>query len=201
MVFLSESYLQNPEKNAIELALRFNIAPKTFLRYVDDSHARFGSRSNATEFVNVLNSQDPQIQYTTEYENEHKELNFLDVTIKNNSNQSYHFAVYRKPVITNVQIKPHSNICPNIVMRVFEGFLTRALHIYSKNYLAQEVDFLINVFSENGHSIAVLEKVTKKYINNITSKKEKVNIETIKNDKIVKLPWVPKLGPKLREEF
>ena len=38
-------------------------------------------------------------------------------------------------------------------------------------------------------------------MNNITSKKEKVNIETIKNDKIVKLPWVPKLGPKLREEF
>ena len=41
---------------------------------------------------------------------------------------------------------------------------------------------------ENGHSIAILEK-------------EKVNIETIKNDKIVKLPWVLKLGPKLRKEF
>ena len=38
-------------------------------------------------------------------------------------------------------------------------------------------------------------------MNNITSKKEKVNTETIKNDKIVKLPWVPKLGPKLRKEF
>ena len=30
-------------------------------------------------------------------------------------------------------------------------------------------------------------------MNNITSKKEKVNIETIKKDKIVKIPWVPKL--------
>ena len=38
-------------------------------------------------------------------------------------------------------------------------------------------------------------------MNNITSNKEKVNIETIKNDKIVKLPWVPKLGAKLRKEF
>ena len=38
-------------------------------------------------------------------------------------------------------------------------------------------------------------------MNNITSKKEKVNIETIKNDKIVKLPWVPKLEPKLRNEL
>ena len=38
-------------------------------------------------------------------------------------------------------------------------------------------------------------------MNNITSKKERVNIETIKNGKIVKLPWVPKLRPKLRKEF
>ena len=38
-------------------------------------------------------------------------------------------------------------------------------------------------------------------MNNITSVKEKVNIETIKNDKIVKIPWLTKLEPKLREEF
>ena len=54
---------------------------------------------------------------------------------------------------------------------------------------------------ENGHSITGLEKVTRKYMNNITSQKGKTNIETFKNDKIVKLPWVPKLGPKLRKEF
>ena len=86
-------------------------------------------------------------------------------------------------------------------MGVFKGFLTRALHICSKNHLAQEIEFLINVFAENGHSITVLEKITKEYMNNITSVKEKVNIETIKNDKKVKLPWVPKLQPKLRKEF
>ena len=117
MVVLSESYLQNLEKNTIELAL---IAPKTFRRYVDDSHARFGSRNNANEFLNVLDSQDPQIQYTIEYENEHKELNFLDVTTNNNLNQSYDFAVYckPKPANTNVQIKSHPNNCPNIVQKI-----------------------------------------------------------------------------------
>ena len=110
MVALSESYLQNLEKHAIELALKFSIAPKTFRRYVDDSHARFGSRKNATEFLNVLNSQDPQIQYTIQYKNDTKELNFLDVTIRNNLNHSYDFALHRKPSITNIQIKLHSNI-------------------------------------------------------------------------------------------
>ena len=39
MVVLSQSYLQNLEKNVIDLALSFDIAPKTFCRYVDDSHA------------------------------------------------------------------------------------------------------------------------------------------------------------------
>ena len=63
------------------MLLTFDISPKTFRRYVDDFHARFGSRDNATEFFNVLNSRDPQIQYTIEYENDNKQLNFLDVTI------------------------------------------------------------------------------------------------------------------------
>ena len=38
-------------------------------------------------------------------------------------------------------------------------------------------------------------------MNNITSKIEKLNIVTIKDDKIVKKPWVPTLGPKLRKNF
>ena len=121
--------------------MRFDIATKTFRRYIDHFHAHFGSRNNANEFLNFLNSQEPQIQYTIEYENEHKELNFLDVTIKNNLNQSYDFTVYSKPTITNVQIKPHSNICPNIVMGVFKRFLSYALHICSENYLVQDIDF------------------------------------------------------------
>ena len=57
-------------------------------------------------------------------------------------------------------------------MGVFKGFLSRALHICSKNYLAQEIEFLINVFAENGYSTTVLENVTKEYMNNITSVKK-----------------------------
>ena len=40
VVVLSESYLQNLEKHAIELALTFGIAPETFCRYVDDPYAQ-----------------------------------------------------------------------------------------------------------------------------------------------------------------
>ena len=74
MNVLLQSYFQNLEKRDIELALAFGVAPKTFHWYVDNSHTWFGSRDNATEILNALNSQDPQIQYTTEYENDEKEL-------------------------------------------------------------------------------------------------------------------------------
>ena len=63
--------------------------------------------------MNVLNSQDPEIQYRFESKNDNKELNVLDVTIRCNENYSYNFTVYPEPAITNVQIKPHSNIFPN----------------------------------------------------------------------------------------
>ena len=79
----------------------------------------------------------------------------MDVTVKNNLNQSYDFAVYYKPAITNVQIKLHPNICPNIAMGLFKGFFTRALNICSENYLILEKYFLINVSAKNGHSVTV----------------------------------------------
>ena len=161
---------------------------------------RFPSSQFKT-FLLLFVFDEPQTQYTIGYENDHKELNFLDVTVRNNLNHSYDFAVYRKLAITNVQIKPHSNICPDMAMGVFKGFLSRALHICSENYLAQEIQFLRNVFVENGHSITVLEKVTKEYMNNITPVNEKLNVETIKHGEIVKLPWVPKLGPKLKRNL
>ena len=75
-------------------------------------------------------------------------------------------------------------------------FLSCTTDIYSEKYFAQEIK---HVLAENWHSITILEKVTKEYRNNITSLTEKENIGTIKNSKIVKLPWVPKLGPKLRK--
>ena len=113
MVVLSVSYLQNLEKHAIELDLTFGIALKTFCRYVGDSHAQFGSRNNATGSLNVLNSQDLWIEYTMEYESDNKELNFLDGTKRSNLKHSYDFAEYRKPAITNVQIKPHPKVYRN----------------------------------------------------------------------------------------
>ena len=50
MVVLSESYVQNLEHKAIAEALTLNLAPKTYRRYVDDTHARFTSKEQSREF-------------------------------------------------------------------------------------------------------------------------------------------------------
>ena len=50
MVVLSESYVQYLKHKAIAEALTLNLAPKTYRRYVDDTHARFTSKELSREF-------------------------------------------------------------------------------------------------------------------------------------------------------
>ena len=163
MAILSKNYLQNLEKHAIELALTFGIASKTFWAYLDDFHAEFGDRNTAGEFFNCLNSQDLQMQYTIEYENDNRKLNFLDVSHLDKLNYSYDFPECCNAAIANVQIKPHCNICPNITMKVFKVF---------KRFYPAYCTFAKG-FAENGNNITVLGKVTKEDMNNTTSIKEK----------------------------
>ena len=110
-------------------------------------------------FQEVLNKQDPAIQYTIEYENENKSLNFLDINITNTSNNKHEFKVHRKNAITNIHIKPTSCIDPNTTKSVFKAFLHRALSICSEKYIKEEEQFLIDMFVENGHNKQLLKKI------------------------------------------
>ena len=40
--------------------------------------------------------QDSSVQYTIEFENNRKQLNFLDITITNNGTNSYDFKIFQK---------------------------------------------------------------------------------------------------------
>ena len=124
MVVLSECYLQRFKHISVIQAFTLNLAPKPFKRFVDDIHARFNNREQSLQFLDILNSQDPSIQYTIEFVNENKQLSFLDLTITNTGNNSYDFKIFRKTSITNIQIKPNSNIAPPIAIGVFKGLLS-----------------------------------------------------------------------------
>ena len=117
VVVIAEGYLQFVENAAIVNTVNNRYAPKTFYRYVDDSHARFERAEDVDKFLVELNSQDPKIQYTVEKE-EKGQLPFLDFNICNNRQGHYEFKVFRKDAITNVQIKPNSSINPATVRSV-----------------------------------------------------------------------------------
>ena len=151
MVVISECYLERLEEKSIALSFALNISLKTFKRYVDDSHARLENKQESLQFLEILNKHDSSIQYTIEFENNHKQINFLDITITNNGTNSYDFKIFKKPAITNVKIKSNSNMALNVSVSVLKGFLSRAYKICSKRYIDEEIQFLIDVFTENGY--------------------------------------------------
>ena len=54
MVVLFESYIRNLQHKAIAEVLT-SLAPTTYKRYVDDTHARFKSKKHSREFQKILN--------------------------------------------------------------------------------------------------------------------------------------------------
>ena len=93
---------------------------------------------HSQKFLEVLNKQDSQIQFETEYEieeNDLKSLNFLDVQVINTKKGQYEFKIHRKSAITNVQLKPTSCHSNQVRYGVFKGFIHRAKSICSQKYL------------------------------------------------------------------
>ena len=74
---------------------------------------------------------------------------------------SYDFKIFIKPAITNVQIKSNSNMAPNVSVLVFKWFLSRDYKICSERYIDEEIQFLIDVFTENVYERKTLEKIKK----------------------------------------
>ena len=197
MVTMAEAYLQHLESRALSQAI--NCCPKTFRRYVDDSHVRFNKTADADEFLDILNSQDCKIQYTIERESLDGVLPFLDISLKNNRLGKYEMKVFRKGAITNLQIHPGSSVDPTTILGVFKGFLTRANRICTPCQLQQEVKFLVDMFVENGYDRKKFQDIADSFVPN--SSQNLVERDEEESSPIVKLPWIPKVGPNLRKVF
>ena len=200
MVVMAEMYLQFLESKAIRVAFEKGCSPISFKRYVDDSHSRFHKIEQADQFLNILNAQDPRIQYTIDYESSEKSLPFLDAMIHNKATGAYEFEIYRKDAITNVQIKPTSSVDPKITTGVFKGFLARAWRICSEKYRESEFEFLVKVFKENGHDENNLRRICKDFrppelITNEGHQHEHDERPTIR------LPLIPRLTTKLKKVY
>ena len=105
------------------------------------------------------------MQDTMEEESTSGTLAFLDILITNNRSSKYNFTIFIKAEITNIMIKPNSAIDPSISPGVFKGFLARALRICSDEHLKDEINFLCDVFVENGYNREKLNNIVQWYVN------------------------------------
>ena len=185
------------EKNAINIAQNRPVAvhPLTHKRYVDDTHDRFNNKESSEEFLKILNDQDPQIQFTAEYESASKGLNYLDINITNNGNGKYEFRVHRKDAITNIQIKPNSCHDDKIKNGVFKGYILRAKSLCSEKYLKDEITFIKQIFMENGYDEKILDRLIKE-----TETKTSLP-KSSSTKRYISLPYIPGLSQKLKKTF
>ena len=89
-------------------------------------------------------------------------------------------------------------MAPNVSASVFKGFLSRAYKICSERYVNEQIEFLMDVFTETGYERKALEKITKNYLKELQNLLVN-NTDTSEDSKVVKLPWIPIIGPKLRQ--
>lgn len=97
-------YMEDVERKAIETAAH---PPLWWFRYVDDTHCKL-KRQYSQEFVDHLNTIDPDIQFTTEGEVDGA-LAFLDTITIRQEDGSIKVQVYRKSTHTDQYLNFKSN--------------------------------------------------------------------------------------------
>ena len=174
MVTVSQLWMIHTMEKAIENAReRGTTIPRFITIYMDDvwcviQYGRQGLRNStasdpAVDFNECLNAVHPSVQFTREME-ENNSIPFLDVLLTREPNGKISTKVYRKPSNTNITIKPQSCQHPSTAIANFKGELCRAHRICSsQENLKKEIEFIINLFADNGHKREMLGKMAKDY--------------------------------------
>ena len=67
----------------------------------------------------------------------------------------------------------------------------------SSEHLQEEIRFLVDIFTQNGHEQHQLEQIARSYSPPATNK----NATAVIRQPTVTVPWLPKIGPRLRKTF
>jgi hypothetical protein len=104
------------------------------------------------------------VQFTYEEEKDGT-IAYLDCALQRLPNGQVTTTVYRKSSDTNVVIKPTSCQPPHVILGCFKTSLCRAHRICSTAQLCEEeIENLIEIWVDNGHSRATLKNLADKYL-------------------------------------
>ena len=144
---LSNIFMEYFEQFLLPSIVDFNIV---WYRYVDDVFAVLPGDIDIGRFLSQLNNLSPTINFKVENEFNNA-LNFLDVTIHRDSNNSPRFSIYRKPTHSNLYIHSFSNHANNVKLGAITSIFLRAYRLCDPEFIDQEIAFITKVFSQLGY--------------------------------------------------
>ena len=98
-----------------------------------------------------MNAVHPRVQFTRELE-EDQSIAFLDVWVTRHDDGHITTSIYRKPLNTNIGIKPHSCQDPKIAISAFKGELCRCHRISSSpEETKKAINFVLDLYEDNRH--------------------------------------------------
>ena len=180
---MANLYMESFKRRSLDLA---PLKPKRWKCYVDDTDAVWPhGRSNLSQFLEHLNSQNNNIKFTMDIE-ENRSLPFLDVLVSRNSDGSISHQVFRKKTHIDRYLHANSHHFPPQKVGVINTLVTRALRILDREHIKEEIDHLEKVFEENGYNGKQFRKIV---ASSNKEKKEKKTIE--KNDDNIHRIFLP----------
>lgn len=143
-------------------------------RYVDDVLALVNGSSRQIDILlKHINSYHPQIKFTLEIE-QNKQINYLDLTIKNEENL-HKFAIYRKATQSNMVIHKNSNHPRQQKFAAFRSMFYRLekVPMCVKDY-NDELKIIFSIATANGYSKQEITHIHNKVKNNVNKQKSPV---------------------------
>ena len=166
-------------------------SPIIYKRYVDDIFCLFDKKDDATEFLQYLNNQHPNIKFTDEPEKEGK-LPFLDVNIAKREG-GFVTSIFHKPSYTGLLTNFLSFSPKTYKTALVKTLVHRIFNICSNWKIFQiDIDKMKNTLQRNKFPPSFIDNVVKKYLDQIYQKEEKQTQKRKAN--YFKLPYIGEIS-------
>ena len=157
-----------------------NYKPIFYRRFVDDTFCIFENRTQAEFFLNYLNRQHPNIEFTQELE-ENNSLPFLDILVAH-FEKGFTTSLYRKKTFTGLCAHFDSLSPVQYKINLNSVLIYRAFHICSSYKAVHSQIYNIKRFlQQNRFPAQLIDRIIKRFLN-------KQYVVDIKPSNVPKLP-------------
>ena len=137
--------------------------PVLYRRYVDDTYCLFRDRNHINMFLEYINYQHPNINFTTEIESENS-LPFLDVLVTHDGS-NFSTSLYRKKTFTGLYTEFSSLAPDKYKNNLISVLVYRAFHICSSyQNFHNEIVRIKEILVKNSFPRALTDRIIKSFL-------------------------------------